>query len=210
MKRKASTEFFRRKKNPVDLTTEKGRARVSKSFDQQVIEELQGFRDLMARMGFAGNLRAQRAAIREKYGEDSLPDLLASYIIQFDIVEAERATVEAGSGDVGHLISEAAQRGQLRERVHRRYGIDPQTGVRIEALAHQGQGSRRGLKNSKANADRHFMAENWHDEARAIAVDIRKRRPNHSTSQIAHLVIDELRKQDKTFNKAHRTVRDVI
>ena len=107
--------------------------------DVALVNEAQQWRDLLAKAGFDGNLVSQRAAIRDEHGEQSLADLVADYVIHAEVMQAQRAEVEAGGGNAGTLIMAAAWCGQLRERIFWKYGIDEKTGARIEALALHGR-----------------------------------------------------------------------
>ena len=66
------------------------------------------------------------------------------------------------------------------------------------------------LDKSTANDDREFVAGEWHAEARAAANRFRKRKPDLSESDIARLVIKELKDGDPDFCRSLNTVRKII
>ena len=57
--------------------------------DVALVNEAQQWRDLLTKARFDGDLVSQRAAIRDKYGEHSLPDLAADYVIHDEVTQAE-------------------------------------------------------------------------------------------------------------------------
>ena len=93
-------------------------------------------------------------------------------------MQAQRAEVEAGGGNAGALIVAAAWCGQLRERIIWKYGIDGETGARIEDLALVRQTALKAFQHQnegrdEKNAERKAEKELWYAEARRIAVKLK-------------------------------------
>ncbi len=176
--------------------------------DVALVNEAQQWRDLLAKAGFDGDLGLQRAAIRDEHGKHSLADLAADYVICAEIVQVQRADVEAGGGDAGALIVAAAECGQLRERIRLKYGIDTETRARFETLMLDRQKQRvafqkRNVGRDEENKQRHVTAERWRAEARRIAA-----KSNRRGGALETHIMDELAKRD--IVKSGRSIRRAL
>ena len=85
-----------------------GGLRQLRGLDLKLADVTEYYRKLLEQAGFTGNLITQRQAIIEKHGEESLPDLLADYIIHVEVMQAERTKLESDGGNDGGLIVAAA------------------------------------------------------------------------------------------------------
>ena len=83
-------------------------------------------------------------------------------------------------------------------------------GHAAEAVSKQKQNVALPNARQQANRDRQFIAENWHDEAKAIADRIRERRPHLSKTALARLVLKELQAENRDFRRSVSTIRRVI
>jgi hypothetical protein len=79
-----------------------------------------------------------------------------------------------------------------------------------EAVAKQTQNDALSEAQRQANNDRADAADEWHEQALALAQGIWERRPHLSKSRVAVLVKKKLEDDDPGFNKALRTIREVI
>ncbi len=176
--------------------------------DVALVNEAQQWRDLLAKAGFDGDLNSQSAAIRDEHGEQSLADLVADYVIHAEVMQAQRAEVEAGGGNAGALIVAAAWCGQLRERIYWKYGIDPETGARLETLALERQKSRVPFQHQnegrdQKNAERKAEKESWHADAHRIAA-----KSNLSGGALETHILDKLAKRG--IVKSRRSIRRAL
>jgi len=79
-----------------------------------------------------------------------------------------------------------------------------------EAVAKQTQNDALSEAQRQANNDRADAADEWHEQALALAQGIWERRPHLSKSRVAVLVKKKLEDDDPGFDKALRTIREVI
>jgi len=162
-------------------------------------------------------LTAHKARIVREFGADSWEGSLAEFVWAYEILETAKEALAADSASRAkarmnlNVIEEfATTLGLLRERIFWRFGVFDDSRKSPESRALSQLGSTAALRESTANYDRTFVAEEWHAEARLIANRIRERRPHLTKTAIARSVLKELRNSDSAFEKTVRTIRGVI
>ena len=152
-----------------------------------------------------------RAAVKQRLGVEPSPadpsDIRASFgwvVAQFagfhEILSRQRK-----NGDLNGAVETAKYIGRLFEWWRwRREGHD------AEAVSKQKQNVALPKARQQANRDRQFIAENWHDEAKAIADRIRERRPHLSKTVVARRVLKKLQAENRDFRRSVSTIRRVI
>jgi hypothetical protein len=104
-------------------------------WDRILVNGAKAWRDLLARLGFEGDLVSHLPEVKKNYGDDSLPAMLAEIVILIELIAVERTRLERAGGDVSVLIAATVECAHRRERIYWKHGISPDIGMTFEESA---------------------------------------------------------------------------
>jgi hypothetical protein len=130
-------------------------------WDRILVDGAKAWRDLLARLGFEGDLVSHLPEVKKNYGDDSLPAMLAEIVILIELIAVERTRLERAGGDVSVLIAATVECAHRRERIYWKHGISPDIGMTFEESAlivpYRGESSHHPQNGLLLRADLHSL-----------------------------------------------------